>query len=173
MLGSVFENLPALQYVDLEGNECIDQEFESEAEIRFTISKTVNASCGFDNNRTQIACEEISPDFKYELCCEMRSYTVIKDITYTISDLFNNEIFTIDLSENQNIEFLPILLHQKFPNITSYEAARCSIKEISKRNFESLFQLWKVELQENQIYAVLSDTFEGLFNLNYLDLSKF
>lgn len=49
----------------------------------------------------------------------------------------------------------------------------CAIKEISKRNFEKLLNLEDLYLQDNQIYVVLSDTFEGLVKIIHLNLSKF
>lgn len=174
MEGSVFEHLAELQHVNLKSNECIDRIFEIEDGMR-DLSKTVNATCGFDKNQTQIACEEISPmdaSGTWHLACKIKSYTPIRDITYTVSDPFNAGVDTIDFTDNRNIEFLPILLHQAFPSIRFYRAARCAIKEISKKNFENL-DLRKVYLQDNQLYAVLSDTFEGLDNLFELDLSKF
>lgn len=175
MSGSVFENLPALQKVYLQGNECINQDFETVEQIR-GISKTVNATCGFGKNGTRIACEIIEETvlFKYGyFTCEMKTYTTIKDITYSISDLFNNKVVEMDFDDNRNIEFLPISLHQTFPNIEWYHAERCAIKEISKKNFERLIQLESIHLEENQIYAILKDTFDGLINLETLNLSKF
>lgn len=189
MKGALFEHLPALQEINLEANECIDQNFQSEEEVR-GIFKTVNGTCGFDKNGTEIACEEVSsasfsdtfdlmdffmnglPDDDSHETCNMKSYTIIRDNNYTISDMFNEEVEVMDLSGNRNIEFLPILLYDTFPSITIYHAARCSIREILKENFKNL-DLKEVNLQENQIYAVSRDTFEGLDNLRDLNLSKF
>lgn len=175
--GSVFENLPALQEVHLTGNECIDERFESEEEIR-GLSKTVNGTCGFGKNGTQITCEKIAVFAMPEsanrfFTCESTSYTTIKDNSYTITDHFNSRLIAMNFSDNRNIEFLPISPHHIFPYIRWYRAARCSIKEISKTNFEGLRYLSYIKLQENQIYAVLSDTFKGLDGLGELDLSEF
>lgn len=168
MEGSVFEQLPALKEVDLTGTECIDQTFKGVNEIR-GIAKTVNASCGFDKSRTQIACERIqSSDV-----CNMKTYTTIRDITYTVSNPYDGQVTKLDLSDNRNIEFLPISPLESFPNIVRYDAARCSIKEILKRNFAGLVILLYVHLQENQIRAISSDTFEELTKLQTVDLSKF
>lgn len=175
MTGSVFEHLPELKQVNLEHNKCIDQDFQTEEEIR-GLSKILNATCGFEKNGNQIACEtlkSLSPRVTNLLICELSSYTIVRDITCTISDPFNDQVESMFLSGNQNIEFLPISPHQIFPNIKFYQAARCAIKEISRRNFEGLVQLWQIDLQENQIYAVLSDTFVGLVELKWMHLSKF
>lgn len=172
MSGLVFEHLSALRYVNLEANECINQKF-GEVEIR-GISRAVNGTCGFDRNGTQIACEKIffNP-WVGDFLCIMNSYTVINNNNYTISDPFNVRVERMEFSENRYIEFLPILLHQKFPNIKKYYAARCAIKEITKQNFKNLLKLREVNLAGNQIYAVLSDIFKGIERLFKLNLSKF
>lgn len=170
MRGWVFENLPALQQVYLELNECISRNFEGDAAIR-ELSKTVNETCGTDKTETQIACERLTENFQ-GYTCDMRFYTLINDIGFTISYLFNDNILKIDLSDNRNIEFLPISPHQTFPNLKDDYARRCAIREISKANFEKMHYLERIVLHDNQIYAVLSDTFEGLTSLWLLDLSK-
>lgn len=186
MKGSVFEQLPALQRVNLADNECIDQEFREE-QIS-DISQAVYGACGFDKNRTSIVCEEIDAFGYYffdddsvemersfhsdDYFCRMKNYTTIRDITYTISNPFNDKVKYMEFSGNRNVNFLPISLFQKFPNITWIYAARCAIREISNRNFEGLVHLKEVQLAENHIYAILRNTFEGLVNLKWLDLSK-
>lgn len=174
MRGWVFDNLPALRTVKLGSNECINQDFNSEEEIR-RISKTVNETCGINQNETQIMCETIGDNtyaYTTGLACKMNTYTAIMDLGYTISDQSNDKVVQMYFNDNQKIEFLPVLLHQIFPNLEKYFAARCAIKEISKTNFESLDRLARIDLEGNQIYAVLSDTFGSLANLRWLDLSK-
>lgn len=174
MRGWVFDNLPALRAVNLADNECINKEFKGEEEIR-RMSKTLNETCGIDKTETQIACEKINElnyAFVTRLTCEMNTYTAIKDVGYTISDQFNDEVAQMFLNDNQNIEFLPILLNEKFPNLENYFAERCAIKEIFKINFENLHRLAIINLNGNQIYAILRDTFAGLANLRVLDLRK-
>lgn len=185
MKGSVFENLPALAKVFLSENDCIDKDFRSELYSEFVkdisenirdLPRTVNETCGIDRTDTQIECEKIFKhsyhEYLYEKTCEMKTYTVIKDIDYVLSDPFSNTIWKMDLSDNQNIEFLPISPSDKFPNLQQYLASRCVIREIFKINFENLRQISLIDLQGNQIFAVLSNTFEGLENLQTLDLSK-
>lgn len=103
----------------------------------------------------------------------MKAYLIINDIGYTILDPLNTTVKNMDFSDNRKIEFLPTSPCKNFPNLKRYKAARCAIKEIQKRNFEKLQHLLEVYLQENQIYAVLSGTFEHLKNLEVLNLSKF
>lgn len=172
MRGWAFDNLPALQEVNLESNLCIDQEFKKEEEIR-EISKTVNATCGVDKTETQISCEYTHQTPESLIFCFMGGFTAIKDIGYTISDPFDDMVGTINFNNNRKIEFLPILLHSKFPNLQDIFADNCAIREISKENFEKLHHLETISLPRNQIYVVLSDTFEGLASLSSIDLSEF
>lgn len=176
MRGMVFDNMLALQFVQLEFNECISRRFKGEEEIR-SISKTVNDTCGIDTSETDIACESIRAItlgfIGQIISCNIQMYTVIKDIGYSISDPYNVKITKMNFNDNRNIEFLPNSPSHKFPNLVHYHAERCAIKEISKRNFERLHSLWNILLQGNQIRAVLKDTFQGLTKLSRLDLSKF
>lgn len=62
MNGRLFEGLPALRNVELEGNVCIDQSFAFQSEIR-TMSRTVTEKCEFN--------EEGGPGFEkvFDLNC--------------------------------------------------------------------------------------------------------
>lgn len=73
---------------------------------------------------------------------------------------------------NGKILFLPIDIDLKFPNLQGYGAERCSIKEISKRNFKGLHKLKGLYLHSNQITKISSDTFSDLKVLEYLGLSE-
>lgn len=107
---------------------------------------------------------------KISIACEMNDYTAIEDLGYSVLDPCNEKVDTMDFSHNQKIEFLPKSPHQIFPNLATYEANSCAIKEITKMNFQNLHRLKGIFLADNQIYAVLSDTFEGLINLSSLRL---
>lgn len=175
MTGSVFEDLPALENVRLFSNDCINEAFYK-GKVR-ELPRAVNVSCGNDRNKAQIACETVNFSFlsfttKRAVACSMMKYTAIKDIGFTILDPYNETVEHIYMQGNKNIEFLPTLVHLTFPKLEEYGADECAIREISKSNFEKLNLLWKIELAGNQIYAVLSDTFEGLSDLRSINLSK-
>lgn len=174
MRGWVFENLPALEQVDLYENECIDKSFSADSDDKIQdLPKTVNGTCGIDPTENRISCERINPREKLRgFICVMYTYTAVQDLGYIISSPFNDEIKEIVFEDNRNIEFLPNSPHQIFPDLNFYHAARCAIREVSKSNFENLHQLYRIDLSGNHIYAVLSDTFEGLADLRLLDLSK-
>lgn len=72
----------------------------------------------------------------------------------------------------QNIQFLPILLHESFPLLKEYYVTNTAVPKISKKNFEKLFKLEMLSLDENQIEVIRSDTFEDLISLKEIKISK-
>lgn len=103
----------------------------------------------------------------------------------------NEAVGAVNFNTNEKIEFLPVDVHESFPNLKVYAASmnkfmfwklqasdrffldQCSFLTISKENFESLTQLRVLNLELNQIEKISSDTFEDLISLQYLNLSKF
>lgn len=84
----------------------------------------------------------------------------------------NNSIKALVLQDNKKIFFLPVRVGEKFPNLQGYTAYGCSIKVISRENFETLGNLEYLELGGNQIETISSDTFSSLKNLENLMLCK-
>lgn len=76
------------------------------------------------------------------------------------------------LNDNKKILSLPIAVASNFPNLQGFDAGDCSIKGISKRNFNGLRRLKALYLQNNQIEKISTETFTDLFELEILDLRK-
>lgn len=108
----------------------------------------------------------------HENTCDFDESTVIDSDDYTIYNAKNETVTSMSLDDNKKVEFLPIRVFQSFPNIDSYSATSCSIREISKENFEGLLDLSVISLMGNQILMILSNTFQGLPVLNFLDLRE-
>lgn len=85
----------------------------------------------------------------------------------------NEAVKALDFQRNRNIEMLPIDVDKNFPNLLLYNAATCSIKLISKKNFANLIKLQDINLKENQIDKIYGDTFEDQTALKRLTLSEF
>lgn len=176
MKGWVFKTLPALEEVVLDHNKCINRKFGSN-EIQ-ELPKILNQTCGIDKSETQITCEKIYPRSNekinrvHPIVCDMNTYSVIKDIGHTFSDPLSDTLLDMVFEDNRNIEFLPDSPHQIFPALRKIFAARCAIREIARRNFENLRELFDIQLEDNQIYVVPSDTFKDQVRLLFLDLSK-
>lgn len=121
-----------------------------------------------------IKCEWVGDYNKFtEACCYMRAKTIINKANMELAK--NNETYidVINFNKNKKIEFLPVKVHEIFPHLDTYLAFGCSIRNISKSNFEGLVELTDVVLGRNQIEVVPKDTFEGLTKLVYLDFCKF
>lgn len=119
----------------------------------------------------EIKCGRYEPCHEATSCCIMDVASVIKSTEVTISER-DDEIDGIDFSENKNILYLPVLVHEKLPNLIAYYAYHCSVREISKRNFEKLGRLEDLNLNSNQIETIGSDTFEDLVALQQLHISE-
>lgn len=105
-------------------------------------------------------------------CC-LITKTAINASDLIIFGVEDESVRLFDSSRNQNVEFLPIHISNKFPNLVSYDANRCAIKEISKTNFENLFHLKMLNLIGNRLKTIVSNTFEDLVNLEFLLLGKY
>ncbi|KAL7016866.1 hypothetical protein ACKWTF_010172 [Chironomus riparius] len=71
---------------------------------------------------------------------------------------------------NKNIEYLPIKIHEKFPNLVAYDGANLALKGIKYQNFEKLEELQYLTLKENPISYMSPDVFKDLTKLKYLIL---
>lgn len=116
----------------------------------------------------EVACEEFD-----QYGCKMTNYTIIRRPDISISDQTDESIIGIDFNNNSNIHFLPISVFRSFPKLTTFGASDCSIREVSKKNFQRLWELVLLKLSGNEIFAITSDTFEDLTELSILLLGEF
>ena len=59
-----------------------------------------------------------------------------------------------------------------FPNLLGFSAGKCTLKTISKENFQGLIQLKELLLFENFIENIPVDVFEGLVALEFINLGE-
>lgn len=78
----------------------------------------------------------------------------------------------LELERNNMIFYLPIKIAESFPNLLALSAWDCSLKEISRKNFENLSKLKQLILYRNEIETIFYDTFADLIALEYLNLRK-
>lgn len=122
---------------------------------------------------TEISCEEISScsDLMSE-CCLFNKTTVIDTVNVTIEGVEMGDINEISFDNNKQIEFLPVDVYKKFPNLRLYYAQNASVKAISALNFERMMNLKVLFLEGNQIESIPNFCFEGLIKLTSVILSK-
>lgn len=131
----------------------------------------------------KVSCEKFDSILFYKKLCFFNGTTVIGFVNTTVADLENSDVDGIVFESNKKINFLPVNVYKKFPNLVTYGARNASIKEISTMNFDRLTRLAYLDLRANEIKFVPNSCFEGLFELkelflgtkatNYLDLSSF
>lgn len=123
----------------------------------------------------EISCEIVVEAYFGEVdavkTCFMQYSTSIDDLNVTFS-FYDEMVEGLNFNHNKNISFLPVQVAKKLPNLLSYCALNCSIKEISKENFVNLTMLKTLDLSHNQIEKITTDTFEDLSDLVELLLGK-
>jgi Leucine-rich repeat (LRR) protein len=103
--------------------------------------------------------------------CHIRESPITVSIVKVISPRLK-PINVLDLDENIQTYFLPVNISEAFPNLLEMTAKWCSIKSISRENFQGLVQLKKLSLYRNQLTLIHSDTFVGLRSLESVNLGS-
>lgn len=185
MNGITFANLPQLAIVDLFRNVCINKLFEVElgsSKFRRKISRSCSSadfmrksiSCTFSIICDGIREEKFIRAYGNNLgCCELEYGIHIDEPDYTFDTNTNyTQLEVLMIAHQQNVEFLPILVHESFPIIKVYWIVNTPIQKISKINFEKLYELKVLKLDRNQIEVIKSDTFSDLKNLHIIIVCK-
>lgn len=109
---------------------------------------------------------------------ENKTLNGCKFISRTIEDP-NWDILTHDvcieglfMSNNKGIKYLPDSVANSLPNIVFYDASDCSIEEIWASNFDGLSKLKQLLLSKNSLEFIPSYAFQGLTELEELDLGE-
>lgn len=178
-----FAHLPQLVKVDLGLNDCISNSFSIGSDSN-EMRRKISRRCGSENDtRKKISCSDFPINCKtYKerddmanfvlRCCDLDSGSYIDAPDFTFSMNSNYTAFERLIIENQrDVIFLPVLIHEQFPNLKFYQVKNAPIQMISKRNFEKLNMLERLSLERNQIQMIKKNTFEDLANLNYIQIS--
>lgn len=119
----------------------------------------------------EINCEKVDHFNEYTNCCYLNETTKISENNFVIAGLKNPDVDAIFFSSNENVEFLPVNIFRKFPNLEAYVAKNTSVKKISALNFADLMHLKLLDLRRNKIEFIPDYCFEGLISLNSIYLS--
>lgn len=181
MNGMAFANVPRLVLVELRGNVCVNKLFKTEREpiiFRRKISKNCASA---DVTRKEISCSaaiDCHEDYNHVQmhlynrtlrCCKIEYGTYIDSPDYTfIADKNYNKLEGVTIMDQQTVEFLPILVHERFPILKFYSVVNTAVQRISKKNFEKMYELGFLYMEDNQIEVVRSDTFEDLIRLKII-----
>lgn len=123
---------------------------------------------------SKIECETVTNyhwiDVGDRKSCFMNETTEIDSNRFTIVAPRDSTIEGLYFHKNKRIFYLPVNVHQKFPELEVLTASYCSVKQISKNNFKNLKELKFLWLESNQIKTIPRDTFEDLQSLQKLEL---
>lgn len=100
------------------------------------------------------------------------STTIIDNINYPIKFERNLKVKSLQTKNNQKIEFLPILVDEKFPNLVVYKVKNCNVQKVVNENFNNLNKLEILELPANKIDHIAENSFKSLVNLKILNLNN-
>lgn len=175
MNSQVFKGLK-LNEAMLKGNECIDRNSHDNIVGKNFLTE-VSKKCGFTESKpskNKMSCLKITFQFTttFIFCSCCKNSSAINSPDFFISDRRHDGVNRIDLRNNPKLEFLPVSIFLKFSNVQTYDADRCSIREISKNNFEHLLKLESLNLSFNRIKIIKHNTFEGLPKLERILLSN-
>lgn len=167
-----FENLSELRTIDFWNNYCIEAAYYGN-QTKTLAPQEISKSCGYDEFDTvEVACERFE-DMPHSEFCVMKQRTVINATNFIIAELKDEDIEGVDFEGNTNIEYLPYKIYKQFPSLVEYRAQFCSIKQITRENFEKLNRLKYLVLGYNQIEKISSDTFRDLESLLHFTLSEY
>lgn len=117
---------------------------------------------------TESSCEKVENligAYVSNQCCFLNEITVIDAMNVTINGIENPNVDAIMFTDNKNIQFLPVNINKKFPNLVYYFASNAAIEKISALNFRGLSNLANVNLAANRIESVPDYCFEGLYSM--------
>lgn len=113
------------------------------------------------------------PDFNVKLW----TYTLYSDVTVSKNDVKiirstkpKEYVKGLNAENIKTIQYLPIDVYKKFPNLEAYQFRNCSIKELRYENFQNLTEIQYMNLGLNEISVIPAKIFRDLTNLNSLEL---
>lgn len=87
-----------------------------------------------------------------------------------LSSSLSYEVKWFDISENKNVQYLPVSVFYKFPNLEIYNAFKSGVLKIHRSNFYAANKLQGLWLDHNEISSIESGSFDELHSLKWLYL---
>lgn len=110
--------------------------------------------------------------FEYVFIYTFDPQTIIDNVDYFIVSDKNTQVKVLDTRNNPQVTFLPVNVHEKFPNLVQFKVKYCSLKKITAENFKDLKKLEVLKLSSNHIDFIAEGSFNSLMELRVLDLSN-
>lgn len=90
----------------------------------------------------------------------------------TLSNSANENVTELLLRNKKQIEYLPQHESVPFPNLNTINAYGCSVKSLTKLNFNGLTKLSNINLNSNQIETIDENSFDDTIELAQVDLDN-
>jgi Leucine-rich repeat (LRR) protein len=97
--------------------------------------------------------------------------SVINNDDFTFAPVKNEAISRIVIKSEGNVKFLPVGISDIFPNLIEYFARHNPIRKVSKKNFQGMVKLKKLDLYDNSIETIEVNAFDDLISLKKLELA--
>lgn len=175
MSGLAFANLPRLSILSLAVNTCNEKlDFDAGGDLKKFLRK-ISRNCASDDVADRkVSCSPFSKceSLKNYGCCVVEPGSRIDSDDYSfVANANYSQLEILRIVKQRNIEFLPVSVYKSFPKLKIYYVANTPVQKISKKNFEKLYELWALYLENNQIEVIPSDTFEDLVKLENVNIS--
>jgi hypothetical protein len=129
----------------------------------------ISLLCAIEDSTSETTtCDSIErrsfPDIIDQIACSKRNSAINSPgVIFTAES--KEDLIVFDMGWNKNIHYLPVEIYKSAPNLFSIGAPHCSIKTISKKNFEKLAKLEFLWLFNNEIEVIPAGAFEDLVSL--------
>lgn len=106
-------------------------------------------------------------------CCFVYHATLIDltDDSFVMDETYKN-LDILVMHRLKHVELLPVLVHETFPHLIGYSVKDAPIRSMSKKNFEKLYKLEVLWLEQSHLETIKSSTFENLTSLKQLMIHK-
>lgn len=89
-----------------------------------------------------------------------------------LSNPRNDDVDHFEFGDNRKVEYLPINIHDTFPNLAIFNAYACSLKSVSYQHFRGLNKLRQLSLSRNELTSLDEHTFDDLGRVLHLHLTE-
>lgn len=120
----------------------------------------------------QVLCENIVFDdwgLEMQKVC-LVSEAKLHSVDFEFASQKDSSMHVLCFDLNKEVYYLPVDVYKTFPNIEVYSASECSLRSISKENFQKLMSCTYLWLKHNELFKIDSNTFEDLVSLEKLYL---
>jgi Leucine-rich repeat (LRR) protein len=97
---------------------------------------------------------------------------IIKNSDFKLQIDRDEKIEAFKVHKIDTVSYLPIEIYGNFPNLKYYHSQFCSVRNLTKSNFEKLTNLIFLSLSNNRLSFIDSDVFEDLKNLRNLEVEN-